>query len=283
MTRALFPPSLVRPLARRSAALVTRLERRPLLARTLRPLRASAGGRLLARGLLAYHRLYESLDDANACAARYLAKSHSDPANLALHLQLAESLRNSDYPVLFHLRPLVQTHRTLFDLGGNTGNLFYSYRRHCPLPDDFRWTLYDLPETLAVAARIAEERGAGPMLRSTARLEDAAESAILLASGSAHYFEPSLPEMLARLPRRPLHVLLNRTPLIEGPTAITIQDAGHVMLGCKLFNVDAIVSGMEQLGYEVVDRWSVPELSVRIPLYPERSAPSYSGFYFRLR
>ena len=38
---------------------------------------------------------------------------------------------------------------------------------------------------------------------------------------------------------------------------------------------------LESAGYELVDRWPALELALRMPLFPDRTVPHYSGFYFR--
>jgi hypothetical protein len=39
---------------------------------------------------------------------------------------------------------------------------------------------------------------------------------------------------------------------------------------------------LKALKYDLIDAWSVPELSLQIPFYPEYSVSEYSGLYFRL-
>jgi len=34
------------------------------------------------------------------------------------------------------------------------------------------------------------------------------------------------------------------------------------------------------MGYTMVDRWPAHELALRMPLFPDRTVPNYSGFYF---
>jgi putative methyltransferase (TIGR04325 family) len=266
--------------ARGVAAIIMKAERRPKLARLVRPLRTTASGRWLARRILGFHRFYKTIADANAVAVRYLDRSHTDPDNISLHLQSADEPRISDYSVLFHLRPLIADASALFDVGGNVGNLFYCYHRYCELPEGFVWYVLDLPETMAAGRQLAVERGFADQLRFVRSLQEASGTDILLLSGAAHYFEQSVAQMISTLARPPAHVFLNRSPLIEGQTCVTVQDAGFVMHGCKLFNGAALQSDMRELGYRVVDQWKAPELRLQVPLYPECSAPAYSGLYF---
>jgi putative methyltransferase (TIGR04325 family) len=274
------PYVLHRTVVRRVAAMIVKVERRPKLAPILLPLRTTVFGRWLARELLGYHRFYKTVAEADAYASKYLDRSHTDPLNIDRQLAVSEGPRVSDYPVLFHLRPLLANASVLFDVGGNVGNLFYCYRCYCELPQGFRWRVLDLPETIATGQRLAIERGFADTLEFANTLQEASGADILLVSGAAHYFDQSLAEMLATLADPPAHVFLNRSPLIKGSTCVTVQDAGFVMHGCKLFNIEELTADMRKLGYRVVDQWEAPELSLHVPLYPECSASAYRGFYF---
>src|SRR5258708_2887017 len=75
--------------------------------------------------LLAFHGTFSSLEEARACAARYVPASHEHPKQVSLHAEFAQVTRESDYPMLFFLQPIVSEIRTVFDLGGSIGNLFF--------------------------------------------------------------------------------------------------------------------------------------------------------------
>jgi putative methyltransferase (TIGR04325 family) len=274
------PNVLHRAIVRRTAAMIIKIDRRPRLAPVLRPLRTTASGRWLAGRLLGFHRFYETIAEADAYASKYLDRSHTHQLNIDRQLAVSEKPRISDYPVLLHLRPLLANARVLFDVGGNVGNLFYCYRHYCELPQGFRWRVLDLPETMAAGRRLSVERGFAETLEFADTLQEASGADILLLSGAAHYFDQSLAEILAAIADPPAHVFLNRSPLIQGDTCVTVQDAGFVMHGCKLFNIEELQADMRKLGYRVVDQWEAPELSLHVPLYPECSAPAYRGFYF---
>jgi putative methyltransferase (TIGR04325 family) len=78
-------------------------------------------------------------------------------------------------------------------------------------------------------------------------------------------------------------VLINRTPMTTLKGVVTVQDDRDSLFACKTILRRGLILGMEGLNYELVDQWSVPELSVHIPFYPEYSVREYSGLYFRLR
>jgi hypothetical protein len=47
-----------------------------------------------------------------------------------------------------------------------------------------------------------------------------------------------------------------------------------------LFNRDDFVRSVTGLGYRLVDEWTSPDCSCRIPFYPDHAIDAYSGFYF---
>ena len=106
---------------------------------------------------------------------------------------------------------------------------------------------------------------------------------LLIASGSLHYLDTPLSQMVAGLPEKPLYILINRTPLIDGPTKATVQDGGICRVGCVLYNRTEFVTPFEAIGYQVVDSWKAWELSLKLVGKPEYSALPYSGFFFRLK
>ena len=62
----------------------------------------------------------------------------------------------------------------------------------------------------------------------------------------------------------------------------TVQDGGgDNLFSCMVYNLDEMIKGFGQLGYTTVDVWQAAELSLIIPGYPDRSAMSYSGMFFR--
>ena len=106
---------------------------------------------------------------------------------------------------------------------------------------------------------------------------------VLLISGSLHYFDFTLAEYLGGLEKRPEHVFINRTPLVDAPAAATVQYTHGTMVACKLLNRMDLVEGMKLLDYELVDSWDAPEFSIKLPYDPAYWVKEYSGLYFRAR
>ena len=112
--------------------------------------------------------------------------------------------------------------------------------------------------------------------------DHAADCSVFLASGCLHYFADRLDQMLEKLPDRPRHVFANRMPVTDGPEIVTLQNNKSYLVPCKIHNRAKLIEGMERLGYKLKGFWPVHELALHVPLYPESSSPTYSGFYFEL-
>jgi putative methyltransferase (TIGR04325 family) len=252
------------------ARLVSRLRKWPLLRQTVN----------LAAG---YNRVFPSLGAARAVVSRYALPGADSVEDARLLQGNMATTRPSDYPVLLHLARLPLGRLRLFDLGGTMGNLFYLYDRYLDFPAGLRWTVHDLPRNRERGREVARLRG-----ESRLDFADDPHAAsgydVLLVSGALHYFDFTLAEYLAALPRRPRHVLVNRTPLVEAPTAATVQYVpGVVMVACRLLNRNELVTSLERLGYRLIDSWRVPELSIKLPFDPEYWVREYSGAYFRAK
>jgi putative methyltransferase (TIGR04325 family) len=144
------------------------------------------------------------------------------------------------------------------------------------------WQVYDLPKWTEEGRRLAEEHGE-KQLQFTRNWQDASGVDLLLVSGSLHFFDPPVSHMIAELPEKPAHVLINRTSLINGPTKATVQDKCNVRTARILYNRGELIAAFEMIGYELIDSWQAAELSGGIIGRPEFSADSYSGLYFRLK
>jgi putative methyltransferase (TIGR04325 family) len=236
----------------------------------------------ILNAMLGYLRVFESLREAEVAARPYAEGGHQHPHYATLHMSLSVVPRPSDYAALLHMRGMILNRSKIFDLGGNIGNLFYLYDRYLDLPPDCTWLVFDLPVWVESGQDVATNRGE-IRLRFTTKWEDAAGAELLIASASLHYFDTPLSQMVSELPEKPSHILINRTPLIDGPTKATVQDGGIHRVACVLYNRTEFVTAFEAIGYEVVDSWKAWELSLKLVGKPEYSALPYSGFFFRLK
>jgi putative methyltransferase (TIGR04325 family) len=232
--------------------------------------------------LFGYRRTFSSFEEAHRYAAKYNVLSHEHPENIAEHSRRAQFARPSDYPVLFYLQKISREVRSVLDIGGSVGNLFYAYSRYLEFPPSFQWTVYDFPKTISVGRQIAAEK-AESRLDFIEKLEDCPAADAIVISGALHYIEVLPPELTACFERQPRHVFINRAPVIDGPSAITLQDHEDrfAISAARILSRQVLLEAMSAANYELVDEWTAPELRLEIPLHPEASVSAYSGFYFR--
>ena len=228
--------------------------------------------------LVGYRRCFATLEAAQSALGSHTGDGHSNRRNIDIHAALSDRPRESDYAAFYHLMPRVQGVRSVFDLGGNIGNLYYYYRRYLDWPADLRWRVMDLPDVIEAGRRTAKERQASG-LSFTTRFDDASGCDLLIASGALHYFAEPLPEMIKRLECKPRYVLINRTPFTTGPAFATVQDAGSFRVACMVYNKPELLRQFELMGYRTIDEWEAAELSLTLPLDPERSPGPYAGMF----
>jgi len=262
------------------ASVLTSIGSRESGRRLVLSLRSQRWSLSLLKSALAYRNTFPSFAEAQSSASKYIAAGHEHPDEIRYHTSIADSIRESDYPVLFHLASLAPVVRRVFDLGGHVGNLFYAYQHKICFPSDVTWTIYDLPHKRPFAEKLAAERNEA-RIRFADNLKEASGSDVFIASGSLHYFEQPLDEILRGLELPPPHVFVNRTPFSTGSSLITVQDNRSYLVPCTLHSRPELISGMARLGYELVSEWPVHERKLCVPLYPDLTAHTYEGFYFR--
>ena len=252
-------------------AVLAGIEKLPLGRRTLNSISRTRG-------------VFTDFNEAWFVARRSRHAGHDHPGAIALHLELSKELRPSDYAALYWICKIRSGDLRIFDFGGNAGNLYYSYSGHLQREgSSLTWTVCDLPNVIEEGRRIAAERHASG-LRFTPSLGDADDTDVLLVSGALHYWEQSVRRFLEQFRELPPHIILNRTPVREsGPAFVTVQRTESYAVPCLVRNAPEMISEFAAMGYDMVDRWKALELALTLPLFPDRSIPYYSGFYFRLQ
>jgi hypothetical protein len=164
-----------------------------------------------------------------------------------------EHLNPADYPVLFWMAPLLAGTKTVFDFGGNIGVAYYIYRRYLAFPEDLRWLVCEVPQTVAAAQEYARSRGED-RLDFTAEREAAESADIYFTSGALQYVEEPFADIIGRLQNKPRHILINEAEFI---------------------------ASVEALGYELIDHWRIHR-SLQVLNSPEHFVENYQGMYFRM-
>jgi putative methyltransferase (TIGR04325 family) len=188
-------------------------------------------------------------------------------------------ITSSDYPIMFWLSQLLPHSKLLLDWGGNVGISYFGFRRYLCYAPDFTWLVNDVPAVVA-RGRVIAARESAPHLRFTTSLNELAQADVLLAGGSLHFIEDPF-SILRAAAALPGHILVNKVPVYDRASAVTVQNIGSALCPNHLFNRAEFVLGFERLGYELSDQWNIADLSCHIPFFSSHSIAAYSGFYFR--
>src|SRR5204863_5236974 len=137
-------------------------------------------------------------------------------------------------------------------------------------PADFQWTVCDVPAVALAGTALAAHRNAAN-LRFVSDAAAADGQDLLLCSGSLQYIEPALAAQLAPLRQRPKHVVVNASPFHDGDTFFTLNSIGTAYCPYKVASLPEFVAAMDGIGYDLVDRWTIPGKACIVPLHPERS------------
>jgi putative methyltransferase (TIGR04325 family) len=187
---------------------------------------------------------------------------------------------DSDYPVVFWLSRLMESHQKVMELGGNVGWAYYSYQRFFAYPQDLTWTISETPSAVANGREIARLRG-NEQLRFIESIGKESEAGIFLTSGTLQYLSDPVADIMSGMKRLPEHVIVNRTPMYDGPEYWTVQNLGINEVPYKIQNRQALIDSLRRLGYEIQDSWRKAR-AIEIPFHPECDVDCFHGIYFRL-
>lgn len=218
--------------------------------------------------------------EQSAPATRPLGYDNANAA--AMYLDRTRQIYSTDFPVMFWLQRLfADGSRSVFDLGGHVGVSYYAYQRHLTFPEGLRWTVHDVPAVMEAGVRLATERDNLHRLSFATEFDALQGFDILFALGSPQYLPEMLADRLARLSKRPRHLLLNLIPLHEKHSFFTLQSIGTAFCPYRITSVADWMKGFGALGYTAVGHWENPEKKCAIPFHAEHSLDRYHGFYFR--
>lgn len=234
-----------------------------------------------------YYGMYESYAAAQSAAqdlsTRTLPASYDIDAAGRLYRENLRNIRVSDYPLVYWLgRLLAEGQRRIFDLGGHIGVSYYGFRHYLDYPPDLAWTVHDVPAVMAAGRKWAAEHDPQGKLAFAGSPDAADGQDILLSTGALQYLDYTLPELLQRLRAKPRHVLVNLTPMHPSRSFFTLQNLSIAICPYRIMSVPEFTSGMEALGYRMLDHWQSFERSLHVPFEPECEVDSYHGFHFRL-
>ncbi|MEP7311015.1 MAG: methyltransferase, TIGR04325 family [Pseudomonadota bacterium] len=204
---------------------------------------------------------------------------YDSEALASMYRDRMEKACQSDYAVLFWLRDLLDKQTVLFDFGGHIGVSYYGWKAYLQYPPGMRWTVYEVPAIASAGAKLAQERSAAG-LGFVSELSADSGCTVFLAAGSLQYVDMTLPEILGRIGTLPRHLIVNKMPLYDGETFVTVQSTGRAFHPYRIHNRTEFVNGVVGLGYRVIDDWVNREQHCEIPFTRGRDIDAYSGYFF---
>jgi putative methyltransferase (TIGR04325 family) len=215
--------------------------------------------------------------EASLPAGARVGYDHDELAGLYRHRM--EKANQSDYAVLFWLKDILDERSFVFDVGGHVGVSYHGWRSYLRYRPGMRWLVYDMPAIVKVGAELARERPSEG-LEFTSELADGRGCSIFLAAGALQYAEEPLTTILGRIGTLPRHLIVNKMPMYDGETFVTVQSTGRAFHPYRIYNRAAFVAEVAALGYRAVDDWMNREQHCEIPFTRGRDIDAYSGYYF---
>ena len=224
--------------------------------------------------------VYADFAEAARAAPRSRPLGYDRPEMAGLYRGGLDRLNPHDYPVLFWMRHAIEHASRVFDFGGHVGVSYYGYEHYLNYPDTLTWTVYDVPAVTRDGTELAHRNGQ-PRLRFTTQIKDADGADILLAAGSLQYVEDGfLHRALAELRDKPRHIIIQRIPLHDHRSFVTLQATGPAFCPYNVAHRQTFIADLTAIGYELVDSWTC-DRSLEIPFHPECHVPNYSGLYLK--
>ena len=150
-----------------------------------------------------------------------------------------EKACQSDYAVLFWLRDIREPDSFVFDFGGHVGVSYYGWRNYLRYPPGTRWLVHDVPAIISSAPSLPESvRAPHSSSPATSPTGATATSSWPLARCST---STSLAAILARVGSRPHHLIINKMPLYDGETFVTVQSTGRAFHAYRIHNREEFV------------------------------------------
>lgn len=219
---------------------------------------------------------------ADAPASKPLGYDNDAPASADMYRFRMQAISPCDYPVAFWLNRLMQPNQTLLDFGGHVGVLYYALQKYLSFPEPFEWRIYDVPAVTREGRRFAAENGNPPHLSFVDDLDQSGELNWVLFSGSLQYVEESLSSIVARLPSRPTHLLINMLPVHPRESYVTLQNISTAFCPYRIYGAEDLLEEIKQLKGEVVDQWRNDDKECVIPYHSDHSLNHYRGMLVRL-
>lgn len=233
-----------------------------------------------AQGMQLFRGVYSSYEEASRSAPEVRGVGYDQAEPAQMYRDRLDVVFHTDYPVLYWLSKLSSDVQKIFDFGGHVGVKYYAYKKYIHHPEGFSWIVSDVPAVVEAGRQLATERGAAN-LSFVGDILECSGVDLLLCTGSLQYVPWALGEKLEQVEIKPRHIIVNATPIGDGPTFFTLNSIGVAFCPYRVANRDEFVGEIVEHGYELVDEWENPGKDMQIPFHDDISLNKYRGFYFR--
>lgn len=225
--------------------------------------------------------IFNNFSDAQASSplTKPIGYDNQDSANL--YKEKMKKIYSTDYPVLFWIKHYQANIQRVFDFGGHIGVHYYAFSKYLDFSTLNNWTICDVPAVLKEAKLLAKQNKADK-LRFASDISECEGHDFFLASGSLQYLEWELHDKLKELRTPPVFVIINLLPLHQNTKTITLQSIGTSFCPYYLRNEADFISGLSEIGYQLIEVWSNEEKKCNIAFEKERSLDFYRGMIFQL-
>ncbi|HWV15281.1 MAG TPA: methyltransferase, TIGR04325 family [Cellvibrio sp.] len=224
--------------------------------------------------------VYSSFAEAVAAAPATKPTGYDAANAQSWYYTKLNSIGLEDYPVLYWLRQAFADSSSLLEIGGHVGVAYYGFARVLEYPAELNWTIVDVPSVMQAGEAMARERQSRHLHFAHSGLAGMKGVDILMTVGALQYLETDLASIISDFQYKPRHLIINTTPVYEGPGFTTLQNLGSVYCAYRIFNRQEFVASLKAIGYTLIDSWAKPR-QFRVPGHPDKAFDHYSGFYFR--
>lgn len=186
------------------------------------------------------------------------------------------------YTSFFSLSKIVHAGSVVADYGGSIGLTYYGYTSRNDFPATAKWIVVEVPSLVISGQEVALSRNAAN-LEFISNLESLPDCDILHSAGALQFIEDGVPGFLEKLQTLPQHILLNKVPLTDAESFWTVHNFGASISPYRIYNKSEFLDYFHKFGYEIKDRWEVPDFSCDIPFHPEKSVLRCQGFHLCLK
>ena len=225
--------------------------------------------------------IYNSFGEAAASAPKTKPIGYDNQKAALLYQERTQQVYSTDYPVLYWMQKYKDNIKRIFDFGGHIGIHFYSYADYLKEFELQEWTVCDVESVVNVGRELANEKQT-QTLNFVTNINKCEDYDLFIANGSLQYLDWELHEQLKQLSGMPKLLLVNMLPLHPSEKSITLQSIGSSYCPYYLRKENEFISGLQAIGYELVDSWKNEEKKCNIAFEPNRSLSYYSGAFFIL-